>query len=82
MSFCSKINIEILLNRVRRTGIDIIVPRCTGAQEMELNLSGKADRVMVDAPCSGRGALRRNPEIAITITQRDVAMLAELHNVC
>jgi 16S rRNA (cytosine967-C5)-methyltransferase len=35
------------------------------------------DRVLVDAPCSGTGTLRRNPEIRWRLTSADVAELAE-----
>jgi 16S rRNA (cytosine967-C5)-methyltransferase len=34
------------------------------------------DRVLVDAPCTGTGTLRRNPEIRWRITDRDVADLS------
>ncbi len=36
------------------------------------------DRVLVDAPCSGVGTLRRRPEIAWTRSEEDVARLADL----
>lgn len=36
------------------------------------------DRVLVDAPCSGVGTLRRRPEIALHRSPSDVAELAEL----
>jgi len=36
------------------------------------------DRVLVDAPCSGTGTLRRRPEIAVRIAASDVARLAAL----
>ena len=38
-------------------------------------LAGKADRVLVDAPCSGLGTLRRNPDLK---WRQDAAAIAEL----
>jgi 16S rRNA (cytosine967-C5)-methyltransferase len=35
------------------------------------------DKVLVDAPCSGTGTLRRNPEIRWRLSPSDIAMLAE-----
>ncbi len=40
-------------------------------------LAGKADRVLVDAPCSGLGTLRRNPEIKWRQTEEGIAQLTE-----
>lgn len=39
-------------------------------------LRGKADVVLVDAPCSGIGALRRNPEARWRLREADLAMFA------
>ena len=36
------------------------------------------DRVLIDAPCSGTGTLRRNPEIKWRLTADDIARLAEV----
>lgn len=41
-------------------------------------VEGGYDRVLVDAPCSGTGTLRRRPEIALRRTLEDVARLADL----
>lgn len=38
-------------------------------------LAGKIDRVLVDAPCSGLGTLRRNPDVKWRQTQQGVAEL-------
>lgn len=48
-------------------------------------MEGSFDRVLVDAPCSGTGTLRRNPEIRWRITPADIADLSRrqvqlLHN--
>ncbi|SNS50398.1 16S rRNA (cytosine967-C5)-methyltransferase [Geodermatophilus pulveris] len=40
--------------------------------------SGSFDRVLLDAPCTGLGALRRRPEVRWRRTADDVAPLAEL----
>lgn len=42
------------------------------------DLTRTYDRVLVDAPCSGVGTLRRRPEIGTRLTRKDVARLAEL----
>ncbi len=39
-------------------------------------LAGKCDRVLVDAPCSGLGTLRRNPDLKWRQTPQSVAELA------
>jgi 16S rRNA (cytosine967-C5)-methyltransferase len=38
-------------------------------------LNGKFDRVLVDAPCSGFGTLRRNPDLKWRFEEQDIAEL-------
>jgi len=51
--------------RAARAGLSNIHPAClSGENDTRVKrLHGKADRVLVDAPCSGLGTLRRNPDL-------------------
>lgn len=51
--------------RFARSGLSNIVPVVIDAQNDQRvkRLRGKAHRVLVDAPCSGLGTLRRNPDL-------------------
>lgn len=55
------------LDRVRqsaeRLGISIIEPRAGDAETAAAGLRGRCQAVLVDAPCSNLGVLRRNPEV-------------------
>ena len=41
---------------------------------------GKADAVLIDAPCSGTGTWRRNPEARWRLTEKRLAQLVEIQN--
>ena len=51
--------------RLARSGVSNVQPmRIDDEDDSKLNkFAGKADRVLVDAPCSGLGTLRRNPDL-------------------
>ncbi len=51
--------------RLARSGLSNVHPlRIEHERDVRVRrLSGKADRVLVDAPCSGLGTLRRNPDL-------------------
>jgi 16S rRNA (cytosine967-C5)-methyltransferase len=71
-----------LQRRAKRAGAFNIEPRHISSTKVIKKLHEKADRVLIDAPCSGLGVLRRNPDAKwklqesflekITQTQRDI----------
>ena len=69
-----------LRRRAKRAGVVNLQP-VTIEEEGELPeavqaLSGKVDRLLIDAPCSGTGVLRRNPETRTRLTPESVTRLA------
>lgn len=57
--------LEALKPRLARSGLSNVHPAALAHERDERvkRLSGKIDRVLVDAPCSGLGTLRRNPDL-------------------
>ncbi|MFD0989610.1 RsmB/NOP family class I SAM-dependent RNA methyltransferase [Mariniflexile jejuense] len=51
-----------LKRRAKRNGAHNIEPRAIDSTKVIKKLYDKADRVLIDAPCSGLGVLRRNPD--------------------
>jgi 16S rRNA (cytosine967-C5)-methyltransferase len=51
--------------RLKRSGLSNVHPQLIqGENDIKVKrLAGKIDRVLVDAPCSGLGTLRRNPDL-------------------
>ena len=72
--------------RLKRCGLSNIQPQLIAHEnDSKLKrLAGKIDRVLVDAPCSGLGTLRRNPDLKFRqspqsvseLTQKQTAILA------
>ncbi len=57
--------LEALKPRLRRSGLSNVHPAQIAHERDDRikRLAGKIDRVLVDAPCSGLGTLRRNPDL-------------------
>ena len=51
-----------LKRRAKRNGAHNVEPRHIDSTKVIKKLYDKADRVLIDAPCSGLGVLRRNPD--------------------
>ncbi len=69
--------LEALQKRARRSGAsNIIVRPITGAKVIK-RLDGAADRLLLDAPCSGLGVLRRNPDAKWRLAPEQLAALRE-----
>jgi 16S rRNA (cytosine967-C5)-methyltransferase len=64
--------------RLARSGLSNVHPACIASEgdQRIKRLAGKIDRVLVDAPCSGLGTLRRNPDLKWRQTENSVAELA------
>jgi 16S rRNA (cytosine967-C5)-methyltransferase len=71
-----------LRKRAKRAGAFNIETRLIDSSKVIKRLKGKADRVLIDAPCTGLGVLRRNPDAKwklqpefldrVTATQREL----------
>lgn len=65
--------------RLKRSGLSNLHPQLiSNENDIKIKrLKGKFDRVLVDAPCSGLGTLRRNPDLKWRQTPEDVAELTQ-----
>jgi 16S rRNA (cytosine967-C5)-methyltransferase len=63
--------------RLKRSGLSNLQAQVINNEnDLKLKrLNGKFDRVLVDAPCSGLGTLRRNPDLKWRQAEEDVAEL-------
>jgi 16S rRNA (cytosine967-C5)-methyltransferase len=64
--------------RLARSGLSNVHPQAIASERdpRVKRLSGKIDRVLVDAPCTGLGTLRRNPDLKWRHTEAAVVELA------
>ncbi|MGH2398211.1 MAG: 16S rRNA (cytosine(967)-C(5))-methyltransferase RsmB [bacterium] len=67
-----------LRHRVARMGISIVEAHERDAREIGRVFSRQADRVLLDAPCTGLGVLRRRPDIKWRVQAGDITTLAAL----
>lgn len=70
--------IKLIRETAERLGLSIVKPEKFDALEVDASLAGKADRVLVDAPCTGMGIIRRKPDIKWTRKPEDSVEITKL----
>lgn len=70
--------IKIIGDAAKRLGLNSVKPELFDATELDEGSIKKADRVLVDAPCTGLGILRRKPDIKWARNIEDSKEIIEL----
>jgi len=70
--------IKLISDGVKRLGIDIIRTEEKDALKVYENDFKTADKVIVDAPCSGLGIVRKKPDIKYSKSYEDIESLAQI----
>jgi 16S rRNA (cytosine967-C5)-methyltransferase len=72
--------LDKLKPRLARSGLSNVHPaQLTNERDDRVKrLAGKIDRVLVDAPCSGLGTLRRNPDLKWRLSAKAIDEMTEL----
>jgi 16S rRNA (cytosine967-C5)-methyltransferase len=75
----SEKRLDNLKPRLKRSGLSNVHPQLIAHENDSKikRLAGKIDRVLVDAPCSGLGTLRRNPDLKFRQSPQSVAELTQ-----
>jgi len=70
--------LDAFKSRLKRSGLSNVHPAAIAHERDDRvkRLTGKIDRVLVDAPCTGLGTLRRNPDLKWRQNQQSVEELA------
>ena len=75
-----KTKLEHIKENSARLGVKIIEPVLIDAREIGDKFSNQADKVLVDAPCSGLGVIRRKADLRWKKTPAEIAELPKLQS--
>ncbi len=70
--------IKLIEENAERLGISIIETSISDGTKRDESLVNKADYLLLDAPCSGLGLIRRKPEIKRNRKEEDIGELVEI----
>jgi 16S rRNA (cytosine967-C5)-methyltransferase len=68
--------LRLLTQAASRLGVEIVEAHPGGVAAVSGRWKGRCDRVLVDAPCSNLGVLRRNPDVKWKREETDLGRLA------
>jgi 16S rRNA (cytosine967-C5)-methyltransferase len=79
--------LKLIRANASRMGLGNIQTLAADAASLGQKLQGKFDRILLDAPCSGLGVIRKKPDIKWSRGAKDIGALAELqlrllHSAC
>ncbi|MEH7234821.1 16S rRNA (cytosine(967)-C(5))-methyltransferase RsmB [Bacillus sp. JJ1562] len=71
--------IKLINEAVRRLGLENVETKATDSRTLRESFkAGSFDKILVDAPCSGFGVIRRKPDIKYSKSESDNANLAKI----
>lgn len=71
--------LKLIQENADRLGISIIQTKQADARELPLDLAAAPfDRILVDAPCSGFGVIRRKPDLKWQRQEKDIGAIVEM----
>jgi 16S rRNA (cytosine967-C5)-methyltransferase len=72
---CDEVRVEETRDNLRRLGVERVELRVGDSQDIAfIETLGTFDRILVDAPCTGLGVLRHNPEAKYRLQEKDLAV--------
>ena len=71
--------VKLIEQQAKRLGLSNIEAKQLDGRQAHTQFAAETfDRILVDAPCSGLGVIRRKPEIKYAKNEKDIAQLAEI----